>query len=106
MDLLRRTSAGELSALLGAVALPIDRQRRVPRFWSVARAAIATASAEQRRLLEAYAAGVNEGAASLEHRPFEYLLLRATPERWEPEDSFLWAYRLDHWWPDSSAARW
>jgi penicillin G amidase len=89
MDLLRRTSAGELSALLGAAALPLDRQMRTHRFRTVARAALSLASPQQRALLEAYAAGVNEGAASLATRPFEYLLLRTLPDRWEPEDSFL-----------------
>jgi penicillin amidase len=89
MDLLRRASAGELSALLGGATLATDRQLRVHRFRSVARTAVATAPAAQRALLEAYAAGVNAGAASLAVRPFEYLLLRAQPEPWRAEDSVL-----------------
>ena len=89
MDLLRRASAGELSALLGPGTLPTDRELRVHRFRSVARAAVAAAAPAERALLEAYAAGVNAGAAGLRARPFEYLLLRASPERWQPEDSVL-----------------
>jgi penicillin G amidase len=89
MDLLRRTSAGELSALLGVATLAVDRRLRLHRFRTVARAAIAAASPAQRAILDAYAAGVNAGAASLTARPFEYLLLSAVPERWEPEDTFL-----------------
>ncbi len=89
MDLLRRASAGELSALLGAATLATDRQLRVHRFRAVARAALAASPPAQRELLEAYAAGVNAGAASLRVRPFEYLLLRAEPEPWRAEDSVL-----------------
>lgn len=89
MDLMRRAAAGELSALLGAVTLDADRELRVHRFRAVARASVATAPAEQRALVEAYAAGVNAGLASLRARPFEYLVLRATPEPWRAEDSVL-----------------
>ena len=89
MDLLRRASAGELSALLGPGTVATDRQFRVHRFRSVARAALAAAPPAQRALLEAYAAGVNAGAGSLSARPFEYLLLRAKPEPWRAEDSVL-----------------
>ncbi|MBS0393913.1 MAG: penicillin acylase family protein [Proteobacteria bacterium] len=89
MDLLRRAAAGELSALLGEATLATDRELRVHRFRSVARRSLARAPAEQRALLESYAAGVNAGLASLRARPFEYLLLRAQPEAWRAEDSVL-----------------
>jgi penicillin G amidase len=71
------------------VALPLDQRLRVHRFRTVAREALAAASPPQRARLAAYAAGVNEGVASLAIPSFEYLLLRAAPARWEPEDSFL-----------------
>ena len=89
MDLLRRASSGELSALLGPVTVATDRQMRVHRLRAVAHSAVAAAPPDQRALLVAYAAGVNAGAASLTVRPFEYLLLRAAPEKWLPEDSVL-----------------
>jgi penicillin G amidase len=89
MDLLRRAAAGELSALLGAGTLDADRELRMHRFRSVARASLAAAPAEQRLLIEAYTAGVNAGLGSLRARPFEYLLLRAAPEPWRAEDSVL-----------------
>ena len=41
MDLLRRAAAGELSALLGAGTLPTDRQIRLHRLRTVARAVVA-----------------------------------------------------------------
>jgi len=89
MDLLRRAAAGELSALLGAGTLPTDRQIRLHRLRTVARAVVARATPDQRLLMDAYAAGVNGGIGSLKTRPFEYLLLGAYPEPWRAEDSVL-----------------
>lgn len=89
MDLMRRAAAGELSALLGKGTLETDRKLRVHRFRSVARAAVAAATPEQRAVAEAYTAGVNAGRRSLRARPFEYLVLQAEPEDWRPEDSIL-----------------
>jgi penicillin amidase len=89
MDLQRRQPAGELSALVGAVALPADRTMRVHRFRTIARQALTYSPADYKAELEAYAAGVNAGLAALEAPPFEYLVLRATPEPWTPEDSML-----------------
>ncbi|MGE3275882.1 MAG: penicillin acylase family protein [Vicinamibacterales bacterium] len=89
MDLQRRQPAGELSALVGARALPVDRRERIHRFRDVARRALALASPDYRAVLEAYAEGVNAGLEALEGPPFEYLLLEATPEPWRAEDSIL-----------------
>jgi penicillin amidase len=89
MDLLRRRSAGELSELAGAGTLPLDRGIRRYRLRAVARRALEALPAGQRALLEAYAAGVGAGLASLGSRPWEYLLLRARPAPWRAEDSLL-----------------
>ena len=89
MDLMRRAAAGELSALLGAGTVQTDRELRIHRFRSVARAVVARSTPEQRLLMDAYAAGVNAGIGSLRTRPFEYLLLNATPDPWRAEDSVL-----------------
>jgi penicillin amidase len=94
MDLLRRAAAGELSALLGPSLLPIDRQLRLHRFRTVARAVVADLDAHQRALLEAYSAGVNAGLASLQSRPFEYWLLRSHPKPWTVEDSILCVHAM------------
>lgn len=94
MDLLRRVSAGELSALLGAGTVSADRGFRVHRFRSVAHETLAHLSAEERALAQAYAAGVNAGLAALKSPPFEYWLLNAAPEPWLPEDSLLVAYTM------------
>jgi penicillin amidase len=89
MDLQRRQPAGELSALVGARAFPLDAEVRVHRFRHVAAEAYRRTSPEWKAILDAYAAGVNAGLQSLSSPPFEYLLLRATPEPWAPEDSLL-----------------
>ena len=68
---------------------------RVHRFRHIAREALhATRRPTTRAELEAYAAGVNAGLAALAAPPFEYLVLRATPEPWRPEDSMLTAIAM------------
>jgi penicillin amidase len=94
MDLLRRAAAGELAQLLGPAALDFDRRNRLHRFRSRALAALAAASADERRLIDRYTRGVNDGLSALSIRPFEYLLLGAAPSSWKPEDSALVAYAM------------
>jgi len=94
MDLMRRNAAGELSALFGAKALPLDKRRRLHRFRHRAETGIAALPEDERALLEAYAAGVNAGLAALANRPPEYLLLRQQPKPWVPADTALVAYGM------------
>lgn len=94
MDLLRRSSAGELAELVGPAALPIDRARRLHRFRMRAGRALAAQSPQARALLAAYTAGVNAGLAALGHAPFEYSLLRANPVPWRDEDTGLVVYAM------------
>jgi penicillin amidase len=89
MDLQRRQAAGELSALVGPRALEVDRLQRVHRMRTLAKLAVDRTEPSYRRILEAYAAGVNAGLKALGAPPPEYLVLRATPEPWLPEDSIL-----------------
>jgi penicillin amidase len=89
MDLLRRVGAGELAELFGARALPIDRAHRLHRFRARAELALKTMSADDRRFLERYVAGVNDGLNALSSRPFEYALVGATPRPWTMADSLL-----------------
>jgi penicillin amidase len=89
MDLSRRRSAGELSALVGARALEADREIRLHRFRAEAQRALELLQPADRALVDAYTAGVNEGLGSLAAAPFEYLMLRQTPQPWRPEDSLL-----------------
>ena len=96
MDLSRRFAAGELSELFGAAALTHDTRVRRFGFRTVARRVIEATPAEERAVNEAYARGVNAGIASLATRPWEYLLLRARPREWLPEDSVLVVHSM--WW--------
>lgn len=97
MDLLRRVAAGELAALFGPAAAKVDRTHRFHRFRMRADAALQALTESDRALLERYAAGVNDGLAALSARPFEYGLLRLTPQPWRPADSLLvvWAMYFD-----------
>jgi penicillin amidase len=94
MDLLRRTGAGELAALLGAGLLDADRAIRPHQFRARAREALAALSADDRAIIAAYAEGVNAGASSLGARTFEYALLGQAPAPWRPEDSMLVVYAM------------
>src|SRR5262249_26235905 len=89
MDLFRRAAAGELAELFGHAAVAQDRSVRLHRFRSVAQRVQETAPAPDRALVEAYAAGVNAGLSALGSKPFEYLVLRADPAAWRPEDTVL-----------------
>jgi penicillin amidase len=94
MDLLRRRAAGELAELFGKRALPLDRATRPHRFRPLAQKVLAGLPAEDRALLNAYTAGVNAGVAALGEKPFEYVLIRATPVEWKAEDSVLIVYAM------------
>ncbi len=94
MDLLRRASSGELSALVGSRALDADRTLRPHRFRDHAREAVALLPAADRAVLDAYVDGVNAGLAGLGARPFEYAVLRETPQPWRPEDTMLVGYTM------------
>lgn len=87
MDQLRRAGAGELAALFGPAVLELDRRVRIHRPRTLFRAIWEELPADQRETLTTYAAGVNAGLAALKERPPEYLLLRAQPEAWKPEDT-------------------
>lgn len=89
MDVLRRTSAGELSELFGATTISNDRANRVHRFRRVATALLERLPAEHRAGIEAYTRGVNAGLADMGASPFEYLLLRTRPAPWRPKDCLL-----------------
>ena len=105
MDLARRQAAGELSVLAGDATLALDRRHRLHRFRARARRVVGAASAQQRGALDSYTAGVNAGLAALGARPFEYLLLGASPEPWLPEDSVLVLYSMFLALHDSRATR-
>ncbi len=94
MDGLRRASAGELSALFGAATERVDARVLLHRFRARAEALLAAMSPAERAMLARYAAGVNRGLGDLSATPFEYLLLRARPAAWRPEDTLLVVFAM------------
>jgi penicillin G amidase len=94
MDLLRRSAAGELAALVGKGVLEMDREARPLRLRLVARRAVKALRADEHDILTAYTEGVNAGLAALGAPPFEYLALRAEPAKWRDEDSLLCALAM------------
>src|SRR5210317_558454 len=94
MDLIRRQAAGELSELVGAAAINLDKRYRFHRFRARAQTVYEAATEAERQLMEAYAAGVNAGLASLDSRPFEYFVLSSEPRPWKAQDSLLAVYAM------------
>lgn len=105
MDLIRREAAGELSEIVGSVALRLDKLNRFHRFRTRAQAVIAAASDEERDLMQRYADGANAGRESLAARPFEYFVLGVDPMPWQPEDSILVVYAMYMQLNDSRASK-
>jgi penicillin G amidase len=91
MELQRRYGAGRLGEVFGPRAVDFDRQMRVLGLYRAAEADFTSLSAEMKRALTAYAAGVNAFLASRRGAlPLEFLLLGFTPETWRPADSLVW----------------
>lgn len=94
MDLLRRNSAGELSALVGNAALKHDRRVRVHQFRQRAERNVAALPRAQRQLLSRYVEGVNYGLEQLGAKPWEYALLGTEPQPWTAADSMLTIFSM------------
>jgi penicillin amidase len=94
MDMMRRVAAGELGTLFGPAGLKIDEKVRLHLFRARARMVFAHMTPVEQAMLRTYTAGVNKGLADLQAAPFEYMLLRQTPQPWRPEDSLLMVYAM------------
>ncbi|MEX0735649.1 MAG: penicillin acylase family protein [Steroidobacteraceae bacterium] len=94
MDLLRRTGAGELAALLGPGLLDADRRIRLHQFRARAVETLGSLDDSERALFQAYAEGANAALVAMRARPFEYLLLWQRPQPWRAEDSLLVIYAM------------
>ncbi len=89
MDLMRRSAAGELSALFGPVAIDADKHMRVHRLRARTEAHLDAALGDNPQAVRAYVEGVNAGLSDLSVRPWAYLLLRQSPAPWQGSDSVL-----------------
>ena len=90
MEMNRRIAAGRVAELLGAPALDTDRFLRTLGIHQVSQAAYQRVDSQTRRVLDAYAAGVNAFLASDPVLPAEFLILRHRPEPWTAADSIAW----------------
>ncbi len=75
MEFERRVGSGRLAEILGEGLLPTDRFLRTIGFRRAAELTESRLSADARRILEAYAAGVNAFLAADPARPIEFRLL-------------------------------
>ncbi|MBI4545778.1 MAG: penicillin acylase family protein [Gemmatimonadetes bacterium] len=88
MELLRRVAEGRLAELFGERALDSDRFLRTLGLWRAAGVNERRLTAEERRRVEAYAAGVNAWISGRRGAlPPEFLLLRIQPEPWRVRHS-------------------
>ena len=90
MEMSRRIAAGRLAEIVGPGGLETDRFLRTLGVRRSAEANLRTLDSETRRLLDAYAAGVNAFIASDPVLPPEFWLTGARPEPWMPADSVAW----------------
>jgi penicillin amidase len=90
MEMSRRIAAGRLAEIVGAGALETDRFLRTLGVRRSAEANLRSLDTETRKLLDAYAAGVNAFIASGPVLPPEFWLTGARPEPWTPADSVAW----------------
>ena len=85
MEMFRRVAQGRLAEVFGERALGADRLVRTLDLWGAAQKSLDALGAAERRLLEAYAAGVNARLATWTGPlPPEFLFLGIRPEPWEP----------------------
>ena len=90
MDLLRRIARGELSEILGSQTLSIDKEFRTKGFGRAAERDLALLDPQSRKIIDAYAAGVNQFIRQHENSlPLEFSLLRYKPRRWQPSDTLV-----------------
>ena len=88
LDLLRRVARGQLSEILGARTLQIDKDFRTLGLGRVADREATTLEPEPRKLLEAYARGVDQFIEQHQRRlPLEFSLLGYKPQPWKPADT-------------------
>lgn len=92
----RRIAQGRVAEIAGPAALDTDRFLRTLGIYRTAQAAAERLEPETRRLLEAYAAGVNAYLAQRNGPlPPEFLLTRAPPpEPWQVADTLAWALMM------------
>src|SRR5216683_360426 len=87
MDLYRRTVRGELSEIFGQAIVGEDKRRRAFGFARVLDENVAHLPPNLKRMLDAYAKGVNTFIDSAKTLPPEFVILQYKPQPWRPADS-------------------
>ncbi|MDP6706662.1 MAG: penicillin acylase family protein [Alphaproteobacteria bacterium] len=91
MEMTRRLGAGRLAEVLGEQAIRTDRFMRTLDLHGLAAEGYRRLDPDQKRLIDAYVAGVNALLAESGTRPMpEFIMLRYQPEQWTPADSLVW----------------
>jgi len=103
LEMNRRLASGRLSEILGGETVSIDRYIRTLGIKRAAENQFDRYPVSAKRLLQAYADGVNAGNAQLGWAlPLEYFLTGSKPGHWSPTDSVAWmlmmAYDLGGNW--------
>src|SRR6266566_3871212 len=88
MDLFRRIARGQLSEILGPRTLLIDKEFRTNGLARAAERDATLLDPESRKMMEAYARGVNQFIEQYKkYLPLEFSLLRYEPRPWQPSDT-------------------
>jgi penicillin G amidase len=91
----RRVMHGELSELLGPATLETDKLMRSLGIVRAAQKQFDALPAENKKVLEAYALGINNfHAHSSQALPPEFHILRTKPGLWTPADSMGWGIMM------------
>jgi penicillin amidase len=95
MDVMRRAAAGELSEIIGADTVELDREQRILGLRVAAEAAEKSISARDRSYFDAYTRGVNAFIESHRDRlSLEFRVLKYQPRPWTVIDSLLVGARM------------
>ena len=97
MELMRRAASGRLSEIAGPATLPIDRMMRTLGLRQHAVADFATLPTDTQAILQAYARGVNAWIDLKGRFAAPEFLVLGAPERWQAQDSLLWAKTMGLW---------
>ncbi|GAC1584219.1 MAG: penicillin acylase family protein [Ktedonobacteraceae bacterium] len=92
MEVNRRIGSGRLSELFGPIAVETDRFCRRLGMHRSAAEEVKHLSTHNRRVLDAYASGVNTFIENNSHRlPVEFTLLGVKPAPWSPANTIQWS---------------
>jgi len=92
MDVLRRVARGELSEIFGPIGIERDKEFRTLGLRQAAERDMEKLDAESKKMLAAYARGVNRYIEERKGRlPWEFVALRYEPRPWKESDSLLMA---------------